>query len=157
MKPGSNITTYNEIPRIPVRPKDGDAHPLGALPQNTKICCVEMHKGRGAFFCKSAGSFATIGPKVGNEVLINLPSKRKFYLNEECMAVVGRVSNEIHSSIPIGSAQRLRWLGYRPRSGLWQRKSGIHGRKVKAPIPVMAIKKKRQPKQEPITFTLNLI
>lgn len=40
------------------------------------------------------------------------------------MAVVGRVSNEEHSSQHIGSAQRLRWLGFRPRSGLWHRKDG---------------------------------
>ncbi|XP_059473007.1 large ribosomal subunit protein uL2m [Neocloeon triangulifer] len=154
MKPGNLITTYSEIPRIPVRPKEGDAHPIGALPQNTKVCCVEMHPGRGAFFCKSAGSCATIGRKVGNEVLVTLPSKREFFLNQECIAIVGRISNAIHSSIPIGSAQRLRWLGYRPRSGLWQRKSGIHGRKIRAPIPIMAITKPREKPAEAITFTL---
>lgn len=35
---------------------------------------------------------------------------------------------------PIGSAQRARWLGKRPRSGLWQRKDGYQGRKIR-PLP----------------------
>ena len=30
----------------------------------------------------------------------------------------------------------LRWLGSRPRSGLWQRKTGRQGRKVRKPPPV---------------------
>lgn len=44
----------------------------------------------------------------------------------------------------IGSAPRLRELGYRPRSGWWQRKTGRFGRKIK-PTPPMKI---LQPKQE---------
>jgi large subunit ribosomal protein L2 len=68
-------------------------------------------------------------------VVLMVPNKHEFSFDHRCMAVVGRVSNAIHSSIPIGSANRLRQLGYRPRSGLWQRKSGKHGRKVRALPP----------------------
>ena len=32
LKPGDLISTYTDIPDIPIRPKEGDAHPLGALP-----------------------------------------------------------------------------------------------------------------------------
>jgi len=157
MKTGDMIRTFGEIPRIPVRPKEGDAHPLGALPQGTKVCCIEMHVGRGGFFCNSAGTTATVGRKEGNEVLVTLPSKREFYLHQECMAVVGRVSNMEHSSIPIGSPQRNRWLGNRPRSGLWQRKSGIHGRKVRAPKTAMPIRNVREPRPGAIYFTLKSV
>lgn len=51
----------------------------------------------------------------------------------------GRLSNVDHGTTPIGSPQRNRWLGNRPRSGLWQRKSGRHGRKIKPPKPVKEI------------------
>jgi large subunit ribosomal protein L2 len=154
MKEGDLIKSYGEIPRIPVRPREGDSHPLGALPQGTRICCIEMHPGRGGFFCHSAGSSAVLGRREGERVLVQLPSKREFFLSQECTAVVGRISNPEHSSTPIGSAQRNRWLGNRPRSGLWQRKSGIHGRKIRAPKPVMDVKNVRQKPAEPIAYTL---
>lgn len=48
----------------------------------------------------------------------------------------GRVSNPTHGQQHVGSAQRRRWLGRRPASGLWQRKDGYCGRKIK-PIPPM--------------------
>jgi large subunit ribosomal protein L2 len=52
---------------------------------------------------------------------------------------LGRVSNAIHNTIPIGSPNNLRALGNRPRSGLWQRKSGKHGRKIRRPPPVQEL------------------
>jgi large subunit ribosomal protein L2 len=157
LKVGDMIRTFGEIPRIPVRPKEGDAHPLGALPQGTIVCLIEMHKGLGAYFCKSAGSSAVVGRTEGNEVLVTLPSKREFFLHQECMATVGKISNAIHSSIDIGSPQKNRWLGNRPRSGLWQRKSGIHGRKIYGPIAPMAIRERRVPPPKPITFTMKAL
>lgn len=51
----------------------------------------------------------------------------------------GRVSNVEHSKTPVGSAQRKRELGYRPRSGLWKRKDGRHGRKVRRLPPMRVI------------------
>lgn len=66
---------------------------------------------------------------------------------------LGRISNVAHSSTPIGSAQRNRWLGNRPRSGLWQRKTGKHGRKIKPPKKLQVIEK--QPKKGiPINMTM---
>jgi large subunit ribosomal protein L2 len=58
----------------------------------------------------------------------------------------GRLSNIMHDKTPIGSAQKNRELGNRPRSGLWQRKTGHFGRKVK-PLPPLRIinAEKREP------------
>ena len=55
---------------------------------------------------------------------------------------------------PIGSAQRLRWLGYRPRSGLWQRKTGRFGRKVRRPPPVRQFDAPPPPPAEVLTLNL---
>lgn len=52
------------------------------------------------------------------------------------MATVGRVSNVGHADTKLSSHQENRELGNRPRSGLWQRKTGRFGRKIK-PIPPM--------------------
>ncbi|PIO11984.1 hypothetical protein AB205_0083550, partial [Aquarana catesbeiana] len=53
---------------------------------------------------------------------------------ETCVATVGRVSNVDHNKRIIGKAGRNRWLGIRPSSGLWKRKGGWAGRKIK-PLP----------------------
>lgn len=55
------------------------------------------------------------------------------------MPITGRVSNIDHNKIHVGSAQRKRELGYRPRSGLWQRKDGRHGRKIRRLPPMRLI------------------
>ena len=39
----------------------------------------------------------------------------------------------------MGSAQRMRELGNRPRSGLWQRKDGRFGRKIRKLPPMTAV------------------
>lgn len=90
--------------------------------------CVEKYAGEGSTIAVSAGSRAILVRKVGNRCIIQLPSKQEVSLKQECMATVGHVSNEEHSSQHIGSAQRLRWLGFRPRSGLWHRKDGRYYR-----------------------------
>ncbi|XP_073959886.1 large ribosomal subunit protein uL2m-like [Choristoneura fumiferana] len=83
-----------------------------------------------------------------------MPSKRLFSFDQHCMAVVGRLSNIEHGSTPIGSPQRNRWLGNRPRSGLWHRKDGRHGRKIKPPKPVKEIYHPK--KAKPVAIQLSM-
>ena len=47
------------------------------------------------------------------------------------MATVGRVSHSTHKDEKLTHAVDIRDLGYRPRSGLWHRKDGRFGRKIK--------------------------
>jgi len=75
--------------------------------------------------------------KQDNECVIRLPSKREMIVSSACTATVGRVSNVDHNKRRIGKAGRNRWLGIRPRSGLWHRKTGRHGRKIKPPKPAL--------------------
>lgn len=156
MKAGDIIHTSCYIPRIPVRAKEGDAYPLGALPLGTEINCVEKYPGLGGFLIHTAGSYATIVRKAtDNHVVIQMPSKRQFSLPHNCMCTVGRLSNEEHGSTPIGSAQRNRELGNRPRSGWWQRKTGKHGRKIRKPPPVRTIDNKMEQKPQTLQLTLS--
>lgn len=144
MQKGDMIRTSTYIPRIPVRPKDGDAYPLGALPMATSVCLVELLPGDGAKIVKAAGTSAIVKRKVDDKVIIQLPSKREMALDARCMVTVGRVSNPDHGKQHIGSAQRNRWLGNRPKSGLWQRKTGYHGRKIKPLPPVKSYDGKKK-------------
>nr|CAI5853116.1 unnamed protein product [Callosobruchus analis] len=154
MKPGDIIKTSSHIPRIPVRANEGDAYPLGALPLGTQVNSVEKYPGTGSFFIHAAGTFATIVRKApGDRIIIAMPSKREFSLPATCMCTVGRLSNVEHSSTPIGSAQRNRELGNRPKSGLWQRKKGCHGRKLRRPPPVKVIDLKPRDDEPVIQLT----
>lgn len=156
MKPGDLIRTSMHIPRIPVSPQEGDAHPLGALPLGTQVNCVEKYTGCGAFYSHAAGTYCTIMRRVGDRVIVQLPSKIEVSLPMENMAVVGRLSNVDHHKEHIGSAQRNRELGNRPRSGWWQRKTPRFGRKIRPPPPVKIIEMSKPPKPEPIILTLDL-
>nr|CAG4642010.1 EOG090X0COM [Eurycercus lamellatus] len=155
MKAGDLISTSGHIPRIAVRPKEADAHPLGALPIGTEVCCIEKYVGEGATVCVNAGTRAILTRKVGDRCIIQLPSKQELSLKQDCMAVVGHVSNEEHSSIPIGSARRLRWLGYRPHSGLWHRKDGRHGRKIRPLPPIKEINQRKVDETESLELNAN--
>lgn len=135
MKVGDMLKTHKGIPRNPVRAYEGDAYPLGALSMGTLVHCVEKYPGLGGFLVHAAGTYATLLRKDGTDrVIIKMPSKKEFSLHETCMATVGRLSNIEHESTPVGSAQKNRELGNRPRSGLWQRKTDRCGRKIR-PLP----------------------
>lgn len=130
-----------------VRPKEGDAHPLGALPVGTEICCVQKYPNEPSTIAISAGTHCVLIRKVGGQCVVQLPSKHEISVDQQCTATIGRVSNSEHSSIPIGSPNRLRWLGFRPRSGLWHRKDGYCGRKVR-PLPPVKVFNVRQATEE---------
>lgn len=68
----------------------------------------------------------------------------------------GRLSNIHHNKEHIGSPNRLRELGRRPRSGLEQRKSGRFGRKIYALPPVKIIPQVQTPEPEILKLTLNV-
>ncbi|XP_023327583.1 LOW QUALITY PROTEIN: 39S ribosomal protein L2, mitochondrial-like [Eurytemora carolleeae] len=130
MKQGDLIRTFTDIPDNPIRPKEGDSHPLGALPIGTAICQIEAWPGEGAFFMKNAEDEAKIVRKVGDRVVIKCWDKLEFAIPQEAQCVIG--ANSIHPlrAMPIGSPNRMRWLGRRPRSGLWKRKGGRMRRKI---------------------------
>lgn len=66
----------------------------------------------------------------------------------------GRLSNIEHGNTHIGSPQKNRELGNRPRSGLWQRKTGRHGRKIKKLPPMRIIPGPFVPPPERVVMTL---
>lgn len=154
MKPGDIIRTSRFIPRIPVRPKEGDAYPLGALPVGTQVHCLEKYPGQMCHLIHAAGTYGTILRKYADNVVVQLPSKREFAFKQTCMATVGRVSNIEHNKTHVGSAQRMRELGNRPRSGWWQRKDGRHGRKIRKLPPMREIDAPKPKESEPHLLTM---
>jgi len=156
MKAGDLIRTSSHIPRIPVRAHEGDAYPLGALPLGTQVHCIEKYPGLGGFLVHAAGTYATVVRKAPNDhVVVQMPSKKEFSLPQTCMCTVGRLSNKEHGTTPIGSAQKNRELGNRPRSGWWQRKTGRLGRKLRKLPPVRTFAPHDVAKSEIVELTLD--
>eukprot|EP00096_Caligus_rogercresseyi_P014660 TRINITY_DN7177_c0_g1_i1.p1 TRINITY_DN7177_c0_g1~~TRINITY_DN7177_c0_g1_i1.p1 ORF type:complete len:348 (-),score=90.20 TRINITY_DN7177_c0_g1_i1:90-1106(-) len=143
---GSLLKSTGIIPKIPIQTSPGNSHPLGALPIGTSVCCMEFVPGEGMTFIRDAGNSATILRDYDDKrvVIRNNAKDLEYAVDKNCMCVVGKVSTHPLKALPLGSPNRMRWMGNRPRSGLWQRKKGIHGRKVRAPPPVKVI----QPAEE---------
>ncbi|XP_067277377.1 39S ribosomal protein L2, mitochondrial [Pseudorasbora parva] len=136
MEAGDLIRTCSYIGRMAVLAREGDSHPLGALPIGTLINNLELQPGKGAQYIRAAGTCGVLLRKVNGTAIVQLPSKHQIQVLETCVATVGRVSNIDHNKRIIGKAGRNRWLGIRPSSGLWQRKGGWAGRKIR-PLPPM--------------------
>jgi len=138
MQSGDIIRTFSEIPRNPVRAKEGDSHPIGALPIGTKVHNIEVNPGEGGTLVRAAGDFAEITRRVGKKNYLHLNTQKKdICIDQKCMVTVGRVSNPYHHTINKMCPQRSRWLGKRPRSGAWHRKDGYCGRKIRPPKPLV--------------------
>lgn len=136
MQTGDVIKTSGAIGRMAVSANEGDAYPLGALPVGTLVNNLEIQPGKGSEYIRAAGTSGVLLRKVNGTAIVQLPSKQQVQVLETCMVTVGRVSNIDHNKRIIGKAGRNRWLGIRPSSGLWQRKGGWAGRKIK-PLPPM--------------------
>ncbi|XP_043111339.1 39S ribosomal protein L2, mitochondrial [Puntigrus tetrazona] len=136
MEAGDLIQTSGVIGRMAVLAREGDSHPLGALPVGTLVNNLELFPGKGAQYIRAAGTCGVLLRKVNGTAIVQLPSKHQIQVLERCMVTVGRVSNVDHNKRVIGKAGRNRWLGIRPSSGLWQRKGGWAGRKIR-PLPPM--------------------
>ncbi|XP_027806249.1 large ribosomal subunit protein uL2m isoform X5 [Marmota flaviventris] len=77
MQAGDIILNSNHIGRMAVAAREGDAHPLGALPVGTLINNVESEPGRGAQYIRAAGTCGVLLRKVNGTAIIQLPSKRQ--------------------------------------------------------------------------------
>ena len=92
----------------------GNALPLRNIPVGTMVHNVELQPGKGAQFCRSAGSQAQLLAKEGELATLKLPSGEVRMVRLECVATVGQVGNLDHENISVGKAGRMRWLGIRP-------------------------------------------
>lgn len=155
MKVGDLIRTSGEIPRVPVKPFEGDAYPCGALPIGTIVHNIEPLPGYGGLYCRAAGSMAEVINQIEDRVIIKLPSGLELSLDKYCMVTVGQVSRAGYKDEKLTHAVDTRDLGYRPRSGLWQRKDGYCGRKIHLPKPVKVVGPVVKEKDNKINYTFS--
>lgn len=77
-------------PEAPLRV--GNIRPIGAIPEGTMVCNVELRPGDGGRIARSSGSFATVVAHSASTTTVRLPSKRKVEMNNNCRATIGIVS-----------------------------------------------------------------
>lgn len=99
-----------------VEPEIGNAMPMKNIPSGTFIHNVEMHPGKGAQLCRSAGTVAQLIAKSDKYVTVELPSSEVRMVLGTCVATIGTTSNPDHFNSVLGKAGRSRWKGKRPHT-----------------------------------------
>ncbi|MEZ4860680.1 MAG: 50S ribosomal protein L2 [Caldilineaceae bacterium] len=99
-------------PNADIRP--GNALPIRNIPLGTVIHNIELYPGRGGQLVRSAGNGAQLMAKEGAMAQVRLPSGEVRYIDMNCLATIGTVSNSDHGNLNLGKAGRKRWLGIRP-------------------------------------------
>lgn len=99
-----------------IEPDTGNAMPMKFMPPGTFIHNVELHPGKGAQLCRSAGTVAQLVAKTDRYVTVKLPSGEVRMILGTCRATVGTTSNTDHFNTSRGKAGRSRWKGKRPHT-----------------------------------------
>ena len=94
--------------------RTGNALPIRNIPLGTVVHNVELYPGRGGQLVRSAGNSAQLLAKEGTMAQLRLPSGEVRYIDMNCLATIGTVSNADHSNLNMGKAGRKRWAGIRP-------------------------------------------
>lgn len=99
----------------------GNCLPLHMIPMGSIVYNVGSAKGRGAVFCRSAGTYAVVISKddattKGGEkhVTVKLQSGEVRKVSREACATIGVASNPHYQHEQLGKAGRKRWLNIRP-------------------------------------------
>ncbi|KAI1005525.1 54S ribosomal protein [Podosphaera aphanis] len=99
----------------------GNCLPLRMIPVGTIIYNIGSQKGKGAVFCRSAGTHAVVlskedeNAKGGSRyVVIRLQSGEVRRVSKDACATIGVASNPHHQHAQLGKAGRSRWLNIRP-------------------------------------------
>ncbi|MGE5631167.1 MAG: 50S ribosomal protein L2 [Caulobacteraceae bacterium] len=94
--------------------KVGNTLPLRNIPVGTVIHNIELKAGKGAQLVRAAGNSAQLMAKEGDYAQVRLPSNEVRMVRLECKATIGQVGNLEHENIRLGSAGRVRHMGWRP-------------------------------------------
>ncbi len=94
--------------------KPGNCLPISSIPVGTMIYNIELHKGKGAQFVRSAGMSAQLMAKEGKYAHVRMPSGEMRLISIDCRACIGQVGNLDHENVKLGKAGRKRHMGIRP-------------------------------------------
>lgn len=97
-------------------PQVGNSMPLGKIPTGLNVHCIEMVPGKGAQFCRSAGTYARLTNREGKWATLVFPSGEVRQVSVDARATLGQVGNTDHNKVSLGKAGKSRHLGRRPHT-----------------------------------------
>lgn len=104
--------------------KTGCTLPLRNIPEGTSVYNLEVIPGDGGKLCKTSGVTAKVLTKIGNKILVELPSKKQKKFNLDCRATIGRIAGGGRKEKPFVKAGK-RHHAMRARGKLYPRTSGV--------------------------------
>lgn len=107
---------------------NGNILPLKNIPEGTIISNIELKPGDGGKLVRSSGTFARILMKVGDQVTVQLPSKKKKVFNGNCLATIGTVAGFGRTQKPFLKAGKRNYY-MKARGKLYPR---VHGTSMNA-------------------------
>lgn len=95
--------------------KNGHTLPLSKIPVGSLIHNISPKSNTKAQISRSAGTFSQLVEKTAKTAKIRVSSGEYRKLSIDCLATIGRVSNEDILLTTLGKAGRSRWLNKRPK------------------------------------------
>ena len=104
--------------------KTGSTLPIKNIPEGTMIYNIEIKPGDGGKLCRSPGITTKLISHLGEETLVQLPSKKQKRLNGYCRATVGTITGKGRKDKPFVKAGKVHHI-MRARGKLYPRTSGV--------------------------------
>ncbi|MDP3728809.1 MAG: 50S ribosomal protein L2 [bacterium] len=102
----------------------GNVLPLKNIPEGTAIYNLECRPGDGGKLVRTAGVFARVIAKNGNQIVVKLPSKKQKTFVGECRATIGVIAGDGRTEKPFLKAGK-RMHAMRARNKLYPQTSGV--------------------------------
>jgi len=96
----------------------GNVLALKDIPEGTDIYNIELQPGDGGKFVRASGTSARIVGKIGNSVIIRLPSRKEKEFSRECRACIGVIAGGGRKEKPLFKAGRA-FMAKRARNSLY--------------------------------------
>lgn len=109
IKVGDDIVT-----KVKAKPVTGNRMKLASMPIGFAIHNLELTPGRGGQMIRSAGSSGKLVSLEGEMAHVQMPSGEVRFIDKNCYATIGTLSNADHSNEELGKAGRRRLRGWRP-------------------------------------------
>jgi large subunit ribosomal protein L2 len=103
--------------------KSGNILPLKDIPEGTPIYNLESNVGDGGKFVRSSGTFAKIITKLGKNIIVELPSRKRRTFNENCRATIGVIAGAGRLDKPFLKAGR-KYFAMKAKNKMWPIVSG---------------------------------
>lgn len=103
--------------------RSGNILPLSSLPEGTLVYNLESVPGDGGKFVRSSGTFARIIAKMGDSVVVQLPSKKRRNFHPSCRATVGVIAGGGRTEKPFVKAG-VKFFKMKMKNKLWPKITG---------------------------------